>query len=247
MLDGFAGIEGQREASETMAADNPTYEENEPFKNLKLLRNKHPKNIIISYIDLNSVRNKFTDFVSLIKNVVDVLVIAETILDASFPKSQFEISGFKAPYRLDVSSSSGGLLVYVTDRIVSRELVGAPNQGDIQVIPIELNLRKEKWLLIPTYRPPCQNQKYFVENVEIIIDFHTKSSGKLLILDDLNIEVHEPILKTFIQERKLYNLIKSPTCFKSTHGRYIDLLLTNSKHSFQKVTLSRQASVTIIT
>ena len=70
---------------------------------------------------MNSIRNKFTNFANLIQNSVDVLVIAETKLDASFPTSQFEIPGFKTPYRLDVSSSSGGLLVYVTDRIVSRE------------------------------------------------------------------------------------------------------------------------------
>ena len=69
--------------------------------------------------------------------------------------------------------------------------------------------------LISAYRPPCQNQKYFVENVEIIIDFHTKSSEKLLILGDLNMEVHGNVLKTLIQESELYNLIKSPTCFKA--------------------------------
>ena len=29
-------------------------------------------------------------------------------------------------------------------------------------------------------------------------------------------------------------MIKTPTCFKSVHGRCIDLLLTNSKYSFKK-------------
>ena len=43
---------------------------------------------------MNSIRNKFTNFASLIQNSVDVLVIAETKLDASFPTSQFEIPGF---------------------------------------------------------------------------------------------------------------------------------------------------------
>ena len=118
--------------------------------------------------------------------------------------------------------------------IVSRGLLGAPVQGDIQVIPVELNLRKEKWLLLASYRPPCQNQKYFLDNMETLIDFHSKSSGKLLILGDLNMEVHESSLKTFIKERELYSMIKTPTCCKSVHGRCIDLLLTNSKYSFQK-------------
>ena len=31
---------------------------------------------------------------------IDVLVIAETKIDSSFPTSQFLIDGFKSPYRL---------------------------------------------------------------------------------------------------------------------------------------------------
>ena len=67
-----------------MATDNYSYKGNEPFKNLRILRNKHPKNIIISCININSIKNKFTDFVTLIKDAVDVLVTAETKLDYFF-------------------------------------------------------------------------------------------------------------------------------------------------------------------
>ena len=70
--------------------------------------------------------------------------------------------------------------------------------------------------------------------METLIDFHSKSSGKLSILGDLNMEVHESTLKEFIQERELCSMIKTPTCVKSIHGRCIDLLLTNSKYGFQK-------------
>ena len=125
---------------------------------------------------------------------------------------------------ISVSSSlGGGCLVYATNGIVSRELVGAPTQGDIQVFPMELNLR-EKWLLLQSYRPPCQNHKYFLENMDTLIDFHSKSSSGPLILGDLNMEIHESALKTFTLERELYSLIKTPTCFKSINGRCIDLI-----------------------
>ena len=79
-------------------------------------------------------------------------------------------------------------VVYVTDRSVSTELADAPIEVDIQVIPIALYLRKEKWHLIPAYQPPCQNQKYFIESVEIILDFHIKFSEKLQILGNLSME-----------------------------------------------------------
>ena len=32
---------------------------------------------------------------------------------------------------------------------------------NIQILPIEINLRKAKWLLFPSYRPPNCNEKYF--------------------------------------------------------------------------------------
>ena len=100
----------------------------------------NPKKIIISYININSIRNKFHDFVSLLQGSVDVLVIAETKLDSSFPTSKFMISGYKMPYRLDVSAHSGGLLVYVSEQIKSKELTGIAVPHDIQAKVIELNL-----------------------------------------------------------------------------------------------------------
>ena len=139
------------------------------------LRIKYPKNVVISYLNINSIRNKFENFSSIIEKHVDVLVIAETKLDETFENCQFHIPGFKEPYRLDVSSNSGGLLVYINDQIPSRLLTGIDVPCDVQVLPIELNLKKTKWLLLPAYRPPSQNEKYFLHHLERMTDFHTKS------------------------------------------------------------------------
>ena len=48
-------------------------------------------NIIIAHLNINSLRNKFDSLVQLIGGSVDILVIGETKLDASFPKKQFMI------------------------------------------------------------------------------------------------------------------------------------------------------------
>ena len=66
------------------------------------LRVKHPNNIIISYI-INSIRNKLNDLNFVLHESVDVLTVAETKLDPSFPTSQFILQGYKHPYRLDVT------------------------------------------------------------------------------------------------------------------------------------------------
>ena len=87
----------------------------------------------------------------LIQNNVDVLTVAETKLDDSFPMDPFLLNGFKRPYRLDVSCNSGGLLTYINSDIPSRKLSFKIPQ-DVQIILIEINLRKMKWLIISIYR-----------------------------------------------------------------------------------------------
>ena len=49
----------------------------------------------------------------------------------------------------------------------------------------------------------------------------------------MNLEPNEPIMREFIENYSLYNLIKKPTCFKSKTGTCIDLILTNKKACFQ--------------
>ncbi len=69
------------------------------FEEMKTLRLKYPKNIIIVYININSIRNKFENLSQVIEDKLDVLIIAETKLDASFPTNRVTMSGFKAPFR----------------------------------------------------------------------------------------------------------------------------------------------------
>ena len=140
----------------------------------------------------------------------------------------FSIPGFKKPYRLDISGNSGGMLVFVNESIPS--WYNSPS--DIQAIPIELNLRKTKWLLLPIYRPPCQNEYVFHDHMERVIDFYSKSIDNVLIFGDFNMETTHPVMTDFLVSHNLYSMIKTPTCFKSVKGRCIDLMLTNNKYSF---------------
>ena len=86
------------------------------------LRRTNPANLNFCYLNINSVRNKFTDFQEIINGNVDVVSIAETKIDASFPSAQFVLEGYHSPYRLDISSRGGGILVYVKPSILSRRL-----------------------------------------------------------------------------------------------------------------------------
>ena len=95
-----------------------------------------------------------------LKNSVDIIIIAETKLDSSFPPNQFFQDGFKLPYRLDCSKNSGGLLVYINKNIPSRTLNLLTIPKDIQIIPFELNLRKRRWLIISVYKQRNKKNDY---------------------------------------------------------------------------------------
>ena len=70
---------------------------------LKTLRLNNPKNVIFSYLNINSIRNKMGSLREVVMENVDILAIAETKIDESFPTAQFFLVGYHSPYRLDKS------------------------------------------------------------------------------------------------------------------------------------------------
>ena len=84
------------------------------------MRNDNPSNLNFCYLNIHSVRNKFTDLQTIINKNADLVSIAETKLDASFPSAQFTLEGYHTPYRLDINNKSSGILVYVKSSIPSR-------------------------------------------------------------------------------------------------------------------------------
>ena len=206
--------------------------EKDCFDKIRDLRVKNPKNLTCSYLNVNSIRNKFHNLFDMINQNIDIICLAETKLDESFPTSQFSVPGYSTPYRLDINSRSGGLLVYVKENIPSKELKNLPISKDLQIIPIEINLRKSKWLLIPIYRPPYTSEKVFTENLSRVIDFYSFKYENIITLGDFNMEATSNTLSNFMKEHQFHSLYKKPTCFKSDQGRCIDLFITNRNRSF---------------
>ena len=112
--------------------------------NIFKARLKHPKNVCLSHININSIRNKLDSLFEFTYGLVDFLAISETKLDSSFSTGQFNLPGFRTPYSKDLSAKSGGLLVYVNSNIPSKVLKIPDCPSNIQVIPVEINLKKQK-------------------------------------------------------------------------------------------------------
>ena len=64
-----------------------------------------------------------------IGNNIDVLLISETKLDASFPLSQFILDGFTLPYRLDRTQQGGGIMLFIREGIPSKLLNADTSTG----------------------------------------------------------------------------------------------------------------------
>ena len=71
-------------------------------------------------------------------------MLLKTKIDSSFRTGQFSLERYHSPYRLNVSNSTVGLLVYVNASIPTRQLKYVIKYIDIQIIPFEINLRKEE-------------------------------------------------------------------------------------------------------
>ena len=102
---------------------------------------------------------------------------------------------------------------------------------NIQIIPFELNLRKEKWMFICIYRPPVQSKQYFLENLSMIVNYYSIIFDNHIILEDFNMEPNSQILISFMQSLNLFNIIKSNT-FQS-NDTCIGLTLTNKECSLK--------------
>ena len=90
-------------------SDKPNNSFTHNFNDLHEIGLKNPNRLIFAHINMNSLSNKFEMLQELIGNNIDVLLISETKLDASFPSSQFILDGFTPPYRLDRTQHGGGM------------------------------------------------------------------------------------------------------------------------------------------
>ena len=80
------------------------------------IRTKNPKNAMISYLNINHIRNKVSDLKDLTDRLFPtVLGISETKLDTSFPNASLCLNDYFNPgdYRRDRTCNGGGLLVYI--------------------------------------------------------------------------------------------------------------------------------------
>ena len=168
---------------------------------------------------------------------LDILVVTESKLDASFPVNQFHMDGYSPPYRVDRTvngGGGGGGIIYIRDDIPCTLLSAHPSTINLDGIFLEINLNKSKWLLFGSYNPKLENIVNFVKEMGHVLHFYMTKYDNFLLLGDFNSEMNETAMREFSDTYNLENLITKLTCFKNPlNPSLIDLILTNRHRSFQ--------------
>ena len=159
-------------------------------------------------------------------------MISETKIDGSFPKGQFQIKGFSDPFRVDRNTHGGGILFYAREDIPVK-LLSVENLPT-ECFFIEINLRKRKWLVCCSYNPHRDNIKDHLNNISANLDLYSSKYEYIIVIGDFNEEVNDKFMSNFCESYNLSSLIKESTCYKNPENpSRINLILTNSPHSFQ--------------
>ena len=86
-------------------------------------RLKYPRNLLIAYLNINSLRNKIIDLREIISYLqLDYFVLSETKINDSFPSAQFDMSGYEIRARRDRDGMGGGIIEYVRRGVICKRL-----------------------------------------------------------------------------------------------------------------------------
>ena len=169
---------------------------------------------ILSYLNVNTVCNKFSGLTNLVFEHVNILIVTEAKLYNSPLTAQFLMSGFHKTFRLDVTVDSEGLLVYVKGPLLARKLKTYKISFDIQATSFEINLRKEKWLRIGINKPPSRTDSQYTLNILAdSLDVYSMQYDNKVVLGDFNLKSNNPITLHFVNDYDFTNFIKRSTCF----------------------------------
>ena len=114
------------------------------------------------------------------------------------------MKSYSKPYRLNRNSKGWGIILYVRKDIPLKLINSSCTSHDKEYFLVELNLKKQKWLIICNYKPHKTRIKIYLA------------------------------MKRFCQKYNFKYLLDKPTWYKTpTNPSCVDLILRNRLRSFQ--------------
>ena len=221
-----------------MTDDTDTDDENQigikqAFKDLKY---KYSDKTIIAYLNINSYRYKACDIIDILKGqFIDIMCIAETKLDQTFPDAQFHADNYVLYRRDGASGYSGGLIVYASSMLSTRRR--SDLEADLELIVIEQINNSKKSFFYICYRAPRIDAKSYLQVLSKSLDRALIESNDITIIGDINQNMMQISQSNELRDLAdlfgLKNLITTPTCYKNPNNHtLVDVLLTNNPHHY---------------
>ena len=120
ILDPDVNIETESSVSPDASTHSSDEQPPDAFQQLRDIKKKHSKNVIIAHVNINSIRNKFFELSDLLYDKIpDILFLSETKLDDTFSQNQFNVPGYRL-FRNDRNIHGGGVICYVKSTLPAR-------------------------------------------------------------------------------------------------------------------------------
>ena len=176
-----------------------------PKELVQKMKCKNPNNIIIGHLNINFIRQKLEFLMEIIGTNIDLLLISETKLNATFP----------------LASSS------LMDSMFLLEKIG-------MIKGVVFFFRKSKWILIGSYNPHKDLIRNHLSSIGGKLNELCLKYEHFILIGDFNSEMRKEPMQVFCDTYNFKCLVKEPTCYKNMDNpSCIDLILTNKSLSFQ--------------
>lgn len=167
----------------------------EHFEFIDCVNIKHYKNKIsgkinsddflnVIYLNIRSVRNKFTDIKNLMTSydfIIHILVLSEIHINSN-EQDRFQLNNYDAFFSCRDENKGGGVVIYVLSTILSKLKY---EQCFCESNLLIVNLPVLNCNVMAVYRPPHVNKNDFLNTFEEIISQHKN----MYIIGDFNIDL----------------------------------------------------------
>ena len=188
---------------------------------LETARQENLIELLLSHLNINSIQNMFEELKQIVvESRVQIMVVSETKIDASYPDSQFHIPGYHI-HRQDRKKGGGGVLMFVTSKIESKRIKFDRRYKTIEIMALQIALKTKNLILLAIYRPPkkvtANHQLLLEEELSHISNWAAHQQPFIVIIGDLNLNRLNPYsaegetLLNLEIEQGLECLINSPT------------------------------------
>ena len=199
---------------------------------------KKYKEFSMCHVNVRSLNLRFSAIETKLAPQYDIITLSETLLTRYTNSDCIKIQGYQQIFRRDrLDRGGGGVAAYVKNNIYAK-VRDDLNIDSLEMLWLETNLDKSRFLLGVVYRPP-DSPAAFWDDFQSAIDL-AKLGGinDIIIAGDLNSDTvtnNGKKLKSFIERNNLYMHIHEPTRITPTSETCLDQIITSRLHIVKSV------------